>query len=189
MSKGKQAKSKIVKIQDTKGVYHAVRQDDVIEKAVQCIKRQFQRGKQIPCAAISKDYAQLLLAGHDHEVFAVMFMDSQHRIIACEEMFHGTIDGASVYPREVVKAALKHNASAIILAHNHPSGDPQPSQADIHITHRLKDALQLVDVRVLDHLIVGKTVSSLAEQGSVNCPCRCIKGRVLLMRFRAECSR
>lgn len=165
MSKGKQTKSKIVKIRDTKGVYHTVRQDDVIEKAVQCIKRQFQRGKQLSCANTSKDYAQVLLAGHDHEVFTVMFMDNKHCILACEEMFHGTIDGASVYPREVVKAALKHNASAVILAHNHPSGDPQPSQADIHITNRLKDALQLIDVRVLDHIIVGKTALSMAEKG------------------------
>ena len=165
MSKGKQTKSKIVKIRDTKGVYHAVPQDDVIEKAVQCIKCQFQHGKQMSCAATSKDYAQLLLAGHAHEVFAVIFMDDKHRILACEEMFHGTIDGASVYPREVVKAALKHNASAIILAHNHPSGDPESSQADIHITHRLKDALQLIDVPILDHIIVGKTALSMAEKG------------------------
>ena len=165
MSKGKQTKSKIVKIRDTKGVYHAVRQDDVIEKAVQCIQRQFRRGKQMSCANTSKDYAQLLLAGHDQEVFAVMFMHSRHCILACEEMFYGTIDGASVYPREVVKAALRHNASAVILAHNHPSGDPEPSQADIQITRRLKDALHLIDVRILDHIIVGKTALSMAEKG------------------------
>ena len=165
ISKGKQTKSRIVKIRDTEGMYHAVRQDDVIEKAVQCIQRQFQRGKQMSCANISKDYAQVLLAGHDREVFAVMFMDNKHRILACEEMFYGTIDGASVYPREVVKTALKHNASAVILAHNHPSGDPEPSQADIQITRRLKDALQLIDVRILDHIIVGKTALSMAEKG------------------------
>ncbi len=166
MSKGNtQTKGKIVKIRDTKGIYHATYQDDVIDKAVQCIKRKFKRGKQISCADTSKDYVQVLLARHDHEVFTVLFMDNKHRILACEEMFHGTIDGASVYPREIAKAALKHNASAIILAHNHPSGDPTPSQADLHITKRLQDALQLIDVRVLDHLIAGKTVLSMAERG------------------------
>lgn len=117
------------------------------------------------CANTSKDYVQLLLAGHDHEVFAVLFMDNKHRILACEEMFHGTIDSASVYPREIVKAALKYNASAIILAHNHPSGDPTPSQSDINLTQRLQSALQLIDVRILDHLIAGKTVLSMVEKG------------------------
>lgn len=94
-----------------------------------------------------------------------MFMDSRHYIFACEEMFNGTIDGASMYPREVVKAALKHNASAVILAHNHPGGDPEPSQVDIQITRRLKDALQLIDVRILDHIIVGKSALSMVEKG------------------------
>ena len=105
-------------------------------------------------------------AGHEREVFSCLFLDNRHRLISVEEMFQGTIDGASVHPREVVKRALKLNAAAVILAHNHPSGVAEPSQADELITARLRDALALVDIRVLDHLIVGgSSVTSLAEKG------------------------
>jgi len=101
-----------------------------------------------------------------HEVFACLFLDSQHRLITYEELFRGTIDGASVYPREVVKKVLGHNAAAVIFAHNHPSGVADPSRSDERITHKLQQALQLVDVRVLDHFIVGdNTVFSMAEYG------------------------
>jgi DNA repair protein RadC len=99
------------------------------------------------------------------EVFAVLFMDTRHRLIAFEEMFQGTIDGASVHPREVVRRALHHNAAAVIFAHNHPSGVAEPSQADERITAKLKDALSLVDVRVLDHFVIGDSVVSFAERG------------------------
>ncbi len=115
--------------------------------------------------ADSKAYVKLQLASYEHEVFACMFMDNRHRIIAFEKMFRGTIDGASVYPREVVKSALLHNAAAVIFAHNHPSGVAEPSQADQSITQRLKEALALIDVRVLDHLVVGEEVISFAECG------------------------
>jgi len=109
---------------------------------------------------------RLHLAKREREVFAVMFLDNRHRLLAYEELFFGTIDGASVHPREVVKAALAHNAAAVILSHNHPSGVAEPSQADQRITQRLKDALGLVDVRVLDHLIVGEGEPvSFAERG------------------------
>ena len=101
-----------------------------------------------------------------HEVFCCVYLDSRHRFLGFEELFRGTIDGASVHPREVVKRALSRNAAAIILAHNHPSGIPEPSQADEFITRRLKDALGLVDIRLLDHLIVGDSgCESLAERG------------------------
>jgi DNA repair protein RadC len=90
-----------------------------------------------------------------YEVFACLFLDNRHRVLAFEELFRGTLDGASVHPREVVRASLKHNAAAVILAHNHPSGVAEPSAADRNITHQLRDALQLVGVRVLDHLVVG----------------------------------
>ncbi|HAS8160916.1 TPA: DNA repair protein RadC, partial [Vibrio vulnificus] len=105
------------------------------------------------------------LKHHEREVFAVMFLDNQHRLIAFEELFFGTIDSASVYPREVLKAALKINAAALIFAHNHPSGDATPSQADKQITQRLKEALALVDIRVLDHIVVGDSAISFAERG------------------------
>lgn len=101
-----------------------------------------------------------------HEVFACLFLDNQHRLITYEELFRGTIDGASVYPREVVKKVLLHNAAAVIFAHNHPSGVAEPSDSDERITHKLQQALQLVDVRVLDHFIVGDNdVLSMAERG------------------------
>jgi DNA repair protein RadC len=107
----------------------------------------------------------LKLAPYEHEVFVCLFLDNQHRVIACDELFRGTIDGASVYPREVVKAALQYNAAALIMAHNHPSGISDPSQADRVITEKLKEALALIDVRVLDHFIVGENVYSFAEHG------------------------
>lgn len=113
-----------------------------------------------------RDYLAVRYAGHEREVFGCLFLDSRHHLIATEEMFQGTIDGASVHPREVVKRALKLNAAAVILAHNHPSSVAEPSHADEMITVRLRDALALVDIRVLDHLIVGgTTVTSLAERG------------------------
>lgn len=115
-----------------------------------------------------RDYLRLLLNSREHEVFAVIFMDAQHRVIACEELFRGTLTQTSVYPREVVKAALKHNAAAVIFAHNHPSGVAEPSQSDRMLTDALKQALALVDVRVLDHFIVaGTNTLSMAERGII----------------------
>lgn len=115
-----------------------------------------------------KDYLQLILAHRAHEVFAVLFLNAQNRLIALEELFRGTLSQASVYPREVVLRALHHNASAVVLAHNHPSGSVQPSRADQALTQNLKAALALVDVRVLDHVIVapGRALS-MAEEGVV----------------------
>ncbi|HZV92802.1 MAG TPA: DNA repair protein RadC [Caldimonas sp.] len=113
-----------------------------------------------------KDYLALQLAGRRHEVFAVLFLDAQSRLVALEEMFRGTLTQTSVYPREVVKRALDLHAAAVILAHNHPSGAAEPSRADEYLTQTLKSALALVDVRVLDHLVVGHgTVVSFAERG------------------------
>ena len=106
------------------------------------------------------------MLSYTREVFACLFLDNQHRLICYEEMFFGTIDGASVHPREVVKRTLFHNAAAIIFAHNHPSGVSEPSQADRRIAERLKAALSLVDVRVLDHMVIGDAeVTSFAERG------------------------
>jgi DNA repair protein RadC len=113
-----------------------------------------------------KDYLALHLGQRAQEVFAVLFLDGQHRLIEFEILFHGTLTQTSVYPREIVRQALKHNAGAVILAHNHPSGVAEPSRADEQLTQSLKCALQLVDVRVLDHLVVGQgTVLSFAERG------------------------
>jgi DNA repair protein RadC len=111
-------------------------------------------------------YLASRLRGRQQEVFAAMFLDNRHRVIAFEELFFGTIDGASVHPREVVRRALSHNAAAVIFAHNHPSGVAEPSRADEQITRRLKEGLTLIDVRVLDHIIVGDgEMVSMAERG------------------------
>jgi len=113
-----------------------------------------------------RDYLQLQLGSRPHEIFAVLFLDSQHRLIALEEMFRGTLTQTSVYPREVVIRALALNAASVVLAHNHPSGAAEPSRADELLTHTLKTTLALVDVRVLDHFVVTSTQAlSMAERG------------------------
>jgi DNA repair protein RadC len=113
-----------------------------------------------------RDYLRLLLHDREHEVFVVLLLDAQHRVIACEELFRGTLTQTSVYPREVVKAALRANAAAVIFAHNHPSGVAEPSHADELLTRSLKAALALVDIQVLDHFIVaGTSTLSFAERG------------------------
>lgn len=117
-------------------------------------------------ATATRDWLRLNLAGLDREVFMVVFLDNQNRLLAHETLFHGSITSTEVHPREVVKAALRHNAAAAIFAHNHPSGYAEPSDADRRITEQLKKALALVEVRVLDHLIVGsKEIVSFAERG------------------------
>lgn len=122
--------------------------------------------KTLSSSSTVKDYLRSMLRHRQSEVFVGLFLDSQHQLIACDELFQGTIDGASVYPREVVKHALRHNAAAMIFAHNHPSGIAEPSDADRAITLRLKEALNLVDIRTLDHLVVGDdNVVSFAERG------------------------
>jgi len=113
-----------------------------------------------------RDYLRMTLAGRDYEVFMVLFLDAQHRVLSPEEMFRGTLTQTSVYPREVVKRSLAHNAAAVIFAHNHPSGVAEPSHADELLTRSLKEALALVDVRVLDHFVVaGNGLTSFAESG------------------------
>jgi DNA repair protein RadC len=114
-----------------------------------------------------KNFLRLKLQEREHEIFACLFLDNRHRLIEYKELFRGTIDGASVYPREVVKEALSVNAAAVILAHNHPSGLAEPSQADIRITRRLTNALGLIDIRVLDHVVVGHERVSMAERGVI----------------------
>lgn len=139
----------------------------VIEQALQILdQRIFTRGPELTSPGLVADYLKLQLAQQEHEVFGVVFLDGKHRVLQFEVLFHGSIDGASVYPRQVIKRALAHNAAAVILTHNHPSGCPEPSQTDRTLTARLKEALALVDVRVLDHFIVGEGRSlSLAEYG------------------------
>lgn len=125
-----------------------------------------ERGKPLTDPAATRKYLLAKLRDMPHEVFACLYLDNRHRVIAFEELFRGTIDGATVHPREVVRAALKHNAAALIFSHNHPSGVAEPSDADRRLTRRLADALALVDIRVLDHFVVGDgEVASFAERG------------------------
>jgi DNA repair protein RadC len=141
--------------------------DLIIEKALRILMQRLKKsGTVLTSPEATRDYLRLQLAGLEHEVFACLLLDNRHRVIAYRELFRGTIDGASVYPREVVKEVLAHNAAAVIFAHNHPSGDPEPSTADHRITTRLKDALVLIEVRVLDHIVLGSESSiSFAERG------------------------
>lgn len=154
-------------IQITPGDYQPAREDDVIAEATHIYHQYFKRGTAITNPETSANYLQLKLIHYEYEVFLALFLDNQHQVISCDELFRGTIDAASVYPREVVKMALFHNAAAIIFAHNHPSGCSDPSRADISITHKLKAALELVDIRVLDHIICGSTTYSLSEHGEL----------------------
>ena len=142
--------------------------DEIINMARKLINRRFAKGRALTSPTDSREFLLLKLAHYEHEVFSAIFLDNKHKILAYEELFRGTIDGASVHPREVVKRALQLNAAAIIFAHNHPSGHAEPSQADIALTARLKDALGLIDVRVLDHFIVGGVdVISFSERGLI----------------------
>ena len=139
----------------------------VLELARRSLKRQLHDGPVFDSPQRVREYLQLTLGALDHEVFAVLYLDAQHRLIVYRELFRGTLTQTSVYPREVVKHALGSHAAAVVLAHNHPSGLAEPSRADEVLTQTLQRALQLVDVRVLDHLVVGYggAVVSFAERG------------------------
>lgn len=153
-------------VRDDQGRYLPATADQILEAARQVIDQKNQRGALFTSPGLVKDYLLTKLAGFEHEVFAALFLDSQHRLIEYVELFRGTIDEASVYPREVVKEALRSNAAAVIFSHNHPSGSPEPSQADKLLTRRLKEALALVDVRTLDHIVVGgSATTSFSEHG------------------------
>ncbi|MFW3895225.1 JAB domain-containing protein [Pseudomonas bharatica] len=142
-------------------------EDALINEALQLLdQRYFHRGEVLITPADAASYLKLRLAPYHHEVFALLYLDSRHRVLDFEVLFFGSIDGATVYPREVVVKALAHNAAAVILSHNHPSGCPEPSGADRVLTTQLIEVLALVEVRVLDHIIVGEGQPlSLAEYG------------------------
>lgn len=138
----------------------------VIELARRSLAQELEQRPLFDAPAKVREYLQLRLAQRDHEVFAVLFLDAQNRLVRCEEMFRGTLTQTSVYPREVLKRCLDLGAAAVIFAHNHPSGAAEPSRADEFLTQSLKAALQYIDVRVLDHFVVGRgSVVSFAERG------------------------
>ncbi|MFC2993211.1 RadC family protein [Halomonas tibetensis] len=151
------------------GTYHItapVTEAELLGIAQAFARRKLARGRKLTQPALVFEYLQVLFQGYEHEVFSALFLDTQHRLIHFEDLFRGTIDSASVYPREVVKKALAYNSAAVILVHNHPGGDPEPSDADRRITQRLKEALGLVEIRVIDHIVVGSEgCVSFAERG------------------------
>lgn len=140
--------------------------DAIIQMALNILSQRNAIGEPLVEPGDAADFLRIKLSGYKNEVFCAIFLDSRHRVIAFEELFSGTIDGAAVYPRVVVQHVMRHNASAVIFAHNHPSGIAEPSQADKFITKRLKEAMSLIDVRVLDHIVVGDSgTTSFAERG------------------------
>ncbi|MCU8083625.1 MULTISPECIES: RadC family protein [unclassified Shewanella] len=139
--------------------------EEVLASAANIIAERYVKKDAYTNPQATKDFLTYKLGGYEREVFAVMLLDNQHQLLEFKELFFGTLDAASVYPREVVKAVLAVNAAAVIFAHNHPSGESEPSVADKNITKRLADALGLIDVRVLDHIVVGRTPVSFAERG------------------------
>ncbi len=140
-------------------------EQDVLAAAECILKGRLERQGSIGNPTDASDFLRMRLGALLHEEFHVLWLDNRHRILDCQKLFIGTIDGASVYPREVVRAALSVNASAAILAHNHPSGVAEPSAADRVITQELRDALQLIGVRILDHIVVGAECVSMAGRG------------------------
>jgi DNA repair protein RadC len=153
-------------VADADPTYLRVTDDEVIAAALRILSRRLVRSGVLRNPRVVREYVAMRLAALEYEVFGCLYLDSHHRVIAFEELFRGTIDGASVHPREVVKQVLIRNAAAVIFVHNHPSGIAEPSDVDQLTTHHLRQALALLEVRVLDHLIVGgATVTSLAERG------------------------
>ena len=155
-------------VRDGRGRYLPASADQILDAARRVIDQKMRRGAEFSSPETVKEYLRTKLAGFDHEVFAVLFLDARHRLIEYVEMFRGTIDGAEVHPREVVRRALGHNAAAVIIGHNHPSGCSDPSAADRAVTARLKQALALVEIRLLDHFVVGDGEPvSMAARGLV----------------------
>ena len=167
-----QSEDKVEYLNKPVGMTHSfLSEQEIIDDALRILEKRMKNrmpSEYISCPQDSISYLKLKTASLEHEAFTVMFLNNRHGIIEIEQMFTGTIDSSSVYPREVMKMALKYNSAAVILSHNHPSGIAEPSQSDIAITKRLKDALAFVDVRVLDHIIIGGTTHySLAERGDM----------------------
>lgn len=154
-------------VKEENGRYRMATGEEIIEAAMREMDRRMARGAALISPEAARDFLKVKLGHRECEVFCALWLDNRHRVIAFEELFRGTIDGASVHPREVVKSAIHFNAAACILAHNHPSGVAEPSQADMKITQRLKETLSLIEVRTLDHIIVGETLCSMAERGLV----------------------
>jgi DNA repair protein RadC len=157
---------KRIYIRDAGGRYTTVTPEWIVATAENILRERVVSGEPLTDPAATRRWLITRLSDRPHEIFCVLYLDNRHRVIAFEELFRGTIDGASVHPREVVKQALQHNAAAVIFAHNHPSGVSEPSDADRRLTQRLREALALVDIRTLDHFVIGGVEAvSFAERG------------------------
>lgn len=158
-----------LKAGETTGTYameSPVTEADILQMAQQLAMSRLSKGRTLTEPKQVFSHLQTLLQYHEYEVFALLLLDSKHQVIGFRELFRGSLGGASAYPREVVKISLEHNAAAVIMVHNHPSGDPEPSQADRTLTATLKNALNMVGTRILDHVVVGRGgCVSLAERG------------------------
>lgn len=162
----KECRGYAVRAKDSNHDLRLLNEEDVLTMAKTIMESRFARSHYLTSPDITRQYLTMALGNEPREVFALILLDNQHGVIGMEILFQGTIDGATVYPREVVKKALEANAAAVILAHNHPSGNPEPSQDDKLITQKIAKALMTVDIRTLDHLIVaGGSTVSLAERG------------------------
>ena len=143
-------------------------QTTLVRLAIEILEHRHQPGVSFESPQATREYLRLHLSNRKNEVFGVIFLDNKHRLISIEELFTGSVSSASVYPRVVAQRTLECNASAVIFYHNHPSGNPEPSQSDIHITKRLNSALELIDVRTLDHLVIGNEGTvSFADRGLI----------------------
>jgi len=161
-----QARREVLEAQKGLGPAKSAKLLAVLELSRRYLHQALVRGDPLESPELTERYLKTALRDHRNEVFACLFLDTRHRVIAFEELFHGTIDGATVYPRVVAEKALRYGAAALIVAHNHPSGISEPSLADQAITRRLKDALALLDIRLLDHFVVGDgTPVSMAARG------------------------
>lgn len=156
-------------VRDAEGnylIHEPVKADEIIALAESILRERVERGQPLTDPMATRQWLVTRLSDRPHEVFCVLYLDNRHRVIAFEELFRGTLDGTSVHPREVVKQALHHNAAAVIFAHNHPSGVAEPSDADRRLTRRLTEALALLDIRTLDHFVIGGVEAvSFAERG------------------------
>lgn len=155
-------------VRDAQGNYVMATENQILAEAVRAIDFRYPTGTFFESAAVSAGFFRAKLAGYEREVFGVAFLNNQHQLLAYEELFAGSITSTHIYPGEVARAALRHNAAAVIVSHNHPSFSTEPSRADAQITVRLKKALELIDVRLIDHIVVaGNDAISMAERGLV----------------------
>ena len=162
------AASNALLVREANGAYRPATASEVLQRARNLLSHRVRRGASMSSPEAAKDYLRLHIGALEHEVFAIVFLDVQNRLIALKEMFRGSVAQTTVYPREVIKEALTLNAAAVILAHNHPSGLAEPSRADETLTQSLQAALRFIDVRVLDHFVVaGAEVVSFAERGLI----------------------